>query len=204
MNLLQQLMEKPWLTEDNTVVELRDGRTFALSREKLGLRVFLVVVMVVFSLMMAAYIERKVFSDWHSVPLPWLLWLNTVILVFSSLAMHRAWISARRTEIDGVRVWLYAGGFFALVFLIGQLLAWWELVAGYYAAVDPANAFFFMLTVLHGVHLIGGLVAWWRTMAKVTRGCGVVLVRISVELCTVYWHFLLLIWLALFALMLFT
>ncbi len=205
MNLFRQLMEKPWLTEQSSVVDLRAGRTFALPKEKLGLRVFLVVVMVVFSLMIAAYIERKVFSDWHSVPLPWLLWLNTGILVLSSVTMHRAWTHARRGQIDEVRLYLNSAGFFAIVFLVGQLLAWWDLVAsGYYASVDPANAFFYMLTALHGVHLFGGLVALGRTMGKVRRGYGVVLVRLSVELCTIYWHFLLLIWLALFALMLLT
>lgn len=205
MNLFRQLMEKPWLTDEGAVVEIRSGRTFALPREKLGLRLFLAVVMVIFSLMVAAYIERKVFSDWHSVPLPWILWLNTVILVLSSLAMHRAWSHARRGEMGGVRSWLSAGGFFAIAFLVGQLLAWRELVAtGHYAAVDPSNAFFYMLTAVHGVHLIGGLVAWGRTIAKVRRGYGVVLVRMSVELCTIYWHFLLLIWLVLFVLMLLT
>jgi len=71
MNLFQQLMEKPWLTEASEVVELRDGRTFAMAREKLGLRVFLVAAMVVFSLFAAAYVERMVFSDWNSIPIPW-------------------------------------------------------------------------------------------------------------------------------------
>ena len=117
-------MEKPWLNERGAVVELRDGRAFALPMEKLGLRVFLAVVMVVFSLMVAAYTERMVFSDWHSLPLPWLLWLNTVILVFSSVAMHWAGVSARRGRIDGLRVGLLAGGILAFAFLAGQLLAW--------------------------------------------------------------------------------
>jgi cytochrome c oxidase subunit 3 len=205
VNLFRQLMEKPWLTDESSVVELRAGRAFALPQEKLGLRVFLAVVMVVFSLMTAAYVERKVFADWHSVPLPWLLWLNTVILIFGSIAMHRAWTSARRGQIDGVRPWLNAGGYFVFAFLAGQLLVWRELVAsGYYVAGDPANSFFYMLTAAHGVHLIGGLVAWGRTVAKIRRGESLDRVAISVELCTIYWHFLLLIWLAVFALMLLT
>ena len=71
-------------------------------------------------------------------------------------------------------------------------------------AGDPANSFFYMLTAAHGVHLIGGLVAWGRTVAKIRRGESLDRVAISVELCTIYWHFLLLIWLAVFALMLLT
>ncbi len=205
MNIFRQLTEKPWLTERSAVVALHDGRAFALATPKLGLRVFLVVVMVVFSLMVAAYTERKVFSDWHSVPIPPLLWLNTVILILSSAAMQWALVSARWGRMEGLRLGLIAGGVMAFAFLAGQLLAWRELVAsGYYVASDPANAFFYMLTAVHGVHLFGGLVAWARTMAKVRRGQGPIQVRMSVELCTLYWHFLLLIWLVLFVLLLLT
>jgi cytochrome c oxidase subunit 3 len=205
MNIFRQLMVKPWETEQGPVVELLDERTFSQPTAKIGLRLFLIVVAVFFSLMLSAYIERKVFSDWNSLSLPWLLWLNTAILVASSMAMHYALVHARRGQIDGVRTGLSAGGILAFAFLAGQLLAWRELVAsGYYVSSDPSNAFFYMLTGVHGVHLIGGLVAWGRTMAKIRRGDDVVQVRLSVDLCAVYWHFLLLLWLVLFALMLLT
>ena len=205
MNLFRQITEKPWLEEQGAVVALRDGSTFSLSMEKVGLRVLLVVVMVLFSIMIAAYTERRVFADWNSVPIPWLLWLNTLILILSSVTMHRAWTSASRGQIEGVRFGLYAGGGLSLAFLVGQLLAWRELVGtGYYATTDPANAFFYMLTATHGVHIIGGLIAWGRTIAKVRRGYTATKIRLSVELCTIYWHFLLLIWLILLVLMVLT
>jgi cytochrome c oxidase subunit 3 len=51
------------------------------------------------------------------------------------------------------------------------------------------------------VHLVGGLVAWGMTVAKVWGDFDVAKVRQSVELCTVYWHFLLLVWLVLFGLL---
>jgi cytochrome c oxidase subunit 3 len=51
------------------------------------------------------------------------------------------------------------------------------------------------------LHLLGGLWVWCRTTAKVWRGVEVAKVRLSVELCTVYWHYLLLVWLVLFALL---
>ena len=80
-----------------------------------------------------------------------------------------------------------------------------ELVdLGYYASTNPANAFFYLITALHGLHLLGGLVAWGRTTDKVRRGVEVAKVRLSVELCTTYWHFLLLVWVVLFTLLLFT
>jgi cytochrome c oxidase subunit 3 len=205
MNIFRQMLVKPWLTDQEAALDLQDERTFSLPTPMLGLRVFLIVVMVFFTLMISAFTERRLFSDWHSTPVPWLLWVNTGILVLSSIAMHRAWTNARRDRMDGLKLWLSVGGILTLAFLLGQLLAWRELMTlGHFASTDPANAFFYMLTAVHGVHLVGGLVAWSRTTAKIRRGTKQDEVRLSVELCTVYWHFLLLIWMILFALLLLT
>jgi cytochrome c oxidase subunit 3 len=55
---------------------------------------------------------------------------------------------------------------------------------------------------VHAVHLGGGLVAWIRTAARMARDAGLDDVRLGIELCTVYWHYLLLVWLVLFGLLL--
>jgi len=63
---------------------------------------------------------------------------------------------------------------------------------------------------VHGLHLVGGLVVVARTTARVWRGVaklnvvGRGRIRQSISLCTLYWHWLLLIWLGLFALLLST
>jgi cytochrome c oxidase subunit 3 len=205
VNIFRQLTEMPWLKAEDTVVDLHEGRAFALPSAKIGLRVFLVVVGVVFSLVVVVYTDRLSLGDWQPLPEPWLLWLNTAILVLSSVAFQTALVAANRGRRDGVRMWLRAAGVLAIAFLAGQLLAWQQLVAlGYFAATNPANAFFYLLTALHGLHMVGGLVAWGRTSAKVRRGVKVAQVRLSVELCTIYWHFLLVVWLALFTLLLLT
>ena len=169
---------------------------------RLGLRVFLAVVTVLFLLLIMAYGSRMEFEEWRPEPPVRLLWLNTAMLVLSSVAMQWARIAARRGEIDGVTIGLIAGGVFAFAFLGGQMLAWRQLnmMVGF-DVTNPAIAFFYMITALHGLHLLGGLVAWGRTTAKVWRGFDASRVRLSVELCTVYWHFLLLVWLVLFGLL---
>ena len=205
MSLLRQLTEKPWVTVPGTVVDLHGGRAFSLPTAKLGLRVFLAVVTVLFSLIVIAYADRMTVADWRPLPEPWLLWPNTALLILSSVALQWASVGARRGQMDGVKTGLLVGGVSALAFLAGQLLAWQQMAGlGYFAATNPANAFFYLITALHGLHLLGGLVAWGRTSAKVWGGSEVAEVRLSVELCAVYWHFLLLIWLILFALLLFT
>jgi cytochrome c oxidase subunit 3 len=171
----------------------------------LGLRVFLAVATVLFSLLVVAYADRMTVVDWRPLSEPWLLWLNTALLILSSMALQWAAVSARRGQLGGVKFGLIGAGGFAFAFLAGQILVWQQLIAlGYFAATNPANAFFYLITMLHGLHLLGGLVAWARTTDKVRRGSEVVRMRLSVELCAVYWHFLLVVWLVLFALLLFT
>lgn len=205
MNFLEELKKKPWLEESGTVVELQASGAFALPTATLGLRVFLAVVTVLFSLLVVAYADRMTVGDWRPLPEPWVLWLNTLALVLGSVALQRALTAANRGRLDALRIGLIAGGGFAIAFLAGQLVAWQQLVAlGYYAQTNTANAFFYVMTALHGLHLLGGLVALGRTADKVWRGYDVAQVRLSVELCAVYWHFLLAIWLVLFGLLLFT
>ena len=73
--------------------------------------------------------------------------------------------------------------------------------AGYFLAANSASAFFYLITAIHGLHLLGGLVVLGRTGTRVWHGADTGRVRLSVELCSLYWHFLLLVWLILFALM---
>jgi cytochrome c oxidase subunit III len=167
--LQQRLTAKPWL-EEGQIVDLHNEGAFSLPAAKLGLRVFFAVVTVLFMLLIIAYGSRMQFEDWRPAPQLSLLWLNTAMLVLSSLAMQWALIGARRGETDSVMIGLIAGGVFAVAFL-------------------------------GGLHLLGGLVAWGRTTSKVLGGVDVADVRPSVELCTAYWHFLLLVWLVLFGLL---
>ena len=98
-----------------------------------------------------------------------------------------------------------AAGATVFAFLIGQLLAWQQLNAGgYYLASNPASTFFYLLTAVHGLHLLGGLVALGRAAIRVRRGVDPNRLRLSLELCAMYWHFLLLVWLVLFALLFIT
>ena len=197
----QRLTAKPWL-EEGLTVDFREQSTSSLPPAKIGLGVFLAVVGSLFALFISAYSMRMNMVDWRALPVPRLLWFNTGVLVLSSVALQWAHVAARRNDIDGVIVGLCAGGASAVTFLVGQLVAWQQLgAAGYFLASNPANSFFYLITAVHGLHLMGGLVALGRTTAKVWRGAEATQVRLSVELCTIYWHFLLVVWLVLLGLL---
>ena len=197
----QRLMAKPWL-EEGPIDDFPGTGAVSLPAAKLGLGVFLAVAGSLFTLFVSAYSMRQSLGDWRALPVPKLLWFNTGVLVLSSLALQWAHLAARRNDLEGIMVGLLSGGVSALVFLVGQLLAWQQLgAAGYFLASNPANTFFYLLTAVHGLHLMGGLAALGRTTAKVWRSTDVAEVRLSVELCTIYWHFLLLVWLVLLGLL---
>jgi cytochrome c oxidase subunit III len=197
----QRLAAKPWL-EEGVIFDLREDSPSSLPPAKLGLGVFLAVVGSLFALFISAYSMRMNMVDWRALPVPGLLWFNTGVLILSSIALQWAHMAARRNNMDGVIIGLCAGGACALIFLAGQLLAWRQLsLAGYFVASNPANSFFYLITAVHGLHLMGGLVALGRTIAKVWRGAEMTQVRLSVELCVIYWHFLLLVWLVLLGLL---
>ncbi|TPK38091.1 cytochrome c oxidase subunit 3 [Mesorhizobium sp. B2-5-3] len=197
----QRLMTKPWL-EQGMAGDFVGMEGSALPTAKIGLGVFLAVVGCLFALITSAYFMRMALSDWQALPLPRLLWFNTGMLVLSSIALQCASLAARKGQMDMVRLGLATAGFTALSFLIGQFMAWRELSAdGYFLASNPANSFFYLLTGMHGLHILGGLVGLGRTTAGAWNGARPARLRLSVELCAMYWHFLLFVWLAIFALL---
>jgi cytochrome c oxidase subunit 3 len=201
--IFRQLREKPWETASSTVNGRQMTGAPILPPVTLGLRMFLVVVTVLFMLLIIAYGGRMAFEDWRPGPQLRLLWLNTALLIASSAAMHWAWLASRHERINGVRNGLIAGGVFAFSFLAGQIVAWRQIgTMAFFDVTNPAIAFFYLITALHALHLAGGIVAWGRTTLNTWNDdCEMADVKQSVELCTVYWHFLLLIWLVLFGLL---
>jgi len=197
----QRLMAKPWL-EEGPIDDFPGTGAMTLPAAKLGLGVFLAVVGALFTLVISAYSMRQNLADWRALPVPKLLWFNTGVLVLSSLALQWAYLAARRNDLEGIVIGLLGGGVSAVIFLVGQLLAWQQLiVAGYFVASNPANSFFYLITAVHGLHLMGGVGALGRTISKVWRGAKAAEVQLSVELCAIYWHFLLLVWLVLLGLL---
>ena len=202
MSVFKQLFAKPWVTEQGKIDDLYPGRTSAAHARKLALKVFLAVVAVVFMLQVVAYGDRMAYEDWRPAPQLGLLWANTLVLILSSVAMQWALASVRPGRMDAMRTGLFAGGIFTFVFLLGQFLAWRQLATMvFFDITNPAIGFFYLITGVHGLHLLGGLVAWGRIVVRVWANSDLAKIKQSVELCTMYWHFLLLVWLVLFGLL---
>jgi len=216
--LIRRLQEKPW-AEHGIIEGSQDGLTS--SAPKVGLWAFLGVVTSLFLIFIGAYFMRMDMSHggvasgrmegWMPLDEPAILWLNSIVLIFASLAIQLAHSHAGKTDLAGMRRYFNAAGFLTMAFLIGQVFAWWELYStGNYGPASAAFSFFVLLTAVHGLHLVGGLFFWSRTAAQLRSGlenasiAEVGHIRQNVQLCGTYWHYLLFIWIVLFALMLAT
>ncbi len=189
----QNLASKPWL-EQGVIGDLSDPDTRKAPAARMGLILFLAVAGSLFALLASAYVIRAAGPDWLQPPMPRVLWINTGVLILSSLALQACVHATRRGDTLRARHFLLAAAGLALAFLAGQLVAWREFAAaGYFLSTNPANSFFYLLTGVHGAHLAGGLAALGVTVVRRTQS--------GIELCALYWHFLLVVWLILFALL---
>ncbi len=208
--LVKQTVTLPWVAQGVDSVRSEGVRSpltkNAIPSSKLALGVFLAVATSLFALFISAYSIRMEYGDWRPMPEPMLLWINSGLLVLSSVFLQHAWNSARRLNETATKLGIVVGGSLAIGFIIGQILAWQQLTSsGYGISENPANAFFFMMTGAHAMHLIGGLIALVKTVRRVWSGdSSRASVELGVELCTIYWHYLLAIWVILFSFMLTT
>lgn len=202
--LKQSFNTEPWVAE--VVGETANQGPLGTNTRLIALLTLLAVVSSFFALILSAYALRMELGDWVPLTEPQLLWINTLMLVLASVIFQWTRNTAVSGEVSGVAPGLILTGLLTLGFIIGQLIAWQQLQAtGQFITSNPANGFFYFLTGAHAVHILGGMYVWARATAKVILGKGDdPSVSRSIELCTIYWHFLLLVWLVLFGLLLST
>ena len=201
--LKQSFNTQPWVAE--AVDDTAHQAPLGANAKAIALTVLLAVITSFFALVMSAYAERMDLGDWAPLTEPQLLWLNTGILAIASVAFQ--W--TRNAAIDERQGALLPGmlvtGALTVAFLVGQLIAWRQLYAsGELITSSPANGFFFFMTGAHALHILGGMYVWVRATIRIATKRKIETVRRSIELCTVYWHFLLVVWLVMFGLLLST
>ena len=199
--LKQSFNTQPWVAEE--VDEASYQAPFNAKPKAVALATLLAVITSFFALMVSAYSLRMDLGDWVPLTEPQLLWTNTIVLILASIAFQWTRNAARDGITQRIKPGLLVTGLLTTAFLVGQYVAWQQLNAsGHYITSNPADAFFFMLTGIHALHILGGMYVWARATMRAFAGSDDI--EESIQLCTVYWHFLLVVWLVLFGLMLST
>jgi len=202
--LKQSFNTQPWVAD--VVGETANQGPLGTNARLIALLTLLAVVSSFFALILSAYALRMELGDWVPLSEPQLLWTNTVMLILASIVFQWTRNAAVNEQSSRLAPGLILTGLLTTAFVVGQFVAWQQLQAsGQFITNNPANAFFYFLTGAHAVHIAGGMYVWARATVKVVLGKGDdPTISRSIELCTIYWHFLLLVWLILFGLLLST
>jgi cytochrome c oxidase subunit III len=155
----------------------------------------------------AMIVRQESSSDWQHFQLPHVLYLNTLILLASSVtlelsrqriaaipdASQRATASTRTLLANGT-YWLYVTAALGFTFVLGQILAWRNLAAqGVFLATNPSSSFFYVFTALHAVHLLGGMAGLFYVLRKLVRSGGSAETS-GLSAFSIYWHFMDILW----------
>jgi cytochrome c oxidase subunit III len=166
-----------------------------------GVWVGIFAITMSFAAFTSALYVRQGSGDWIHVVLPPLLYVNTGVLLLSSITLEiarRAFMNAPELEATALRSslrWLGITLAFGLAFVVGQYLVWRELAAqGLYLATNSNSSFLYVLTGVHALHVLGGIAGLLRLTVRMTRK-QVTLRRSSVTNTVIYWHFMGVLWL---------
>lgn len=181
-------------------------KPLSMHPKKFALWLFIASVVMLFGAWTSAYIVKRGEPGWSSFDLPSLFWVNTVIVLLSSVSMWWAERAARKDNPEMTKMGIGFTLLLGIGFLIGQFQAWGQMTElGYYftgMGSNTSSSFIYVLSGFHGAHIVGGLVFLLIVLVKTMKLKVNSRSMISIEMCSVYWHFLSLLWLYLFVFLL--
>lgn len=186
------------MTSEIKIVE-EAKKPLSMNPKKFALWLFMVSVFMMFAAWTSAYIVREAEGNWLIFELPRLFWITTGIMMVSSITMHWAYLAAKRDNLESVKIATIITSILGIAFLVGQFMAWGDLVENNVHFVgNPAGSFVYVLSGFHGLHIIGGVV-FLLILLRSTLLYKVHSRSLSlIEMCATYWHFLGGLWLYLF------
>jgi len=185
-------------TEIKIVEEAK--RPMAMHPLKFAMWLFIVTICMLFAAWTSAYLVKRAEPGWSEVQIPSIFWVNTVIIITSSMTMAWAQRSARRDNLEMVKMALGITAILGVSFLVGQWMAWGKLVQlnEYFVGGNVSHSFLYVLTGVHGAHILGGVIFLVIVLISAFKYKVHSKNMISIELCATFWHFLDVLWLYLF------
>ena len=173
--------------------------------QKFAMWLFLVSVVMIFISLSSAYIVKKSISEWDYVVFPSYFQITSVIIIFSSVTMHYAYLATKKNNLNAIRRRLLLTAGLGLLFVIGQIKGWNQLVENgfYFAGGNASSSFVYVFSGLHILHLIGALIFLGIVLINTFKLEHYPKFLLRMEMCTTFWHFLTGLWLYLYLFLIF-
>lgn len=166
---------------------------------KFILWLFILSSIMLFAGITSAYIVRQAEGNWKIFDLPSMFYYTTVIILLSSATMHWSYLQAKKFNLKNQKIGLWITFILGVAFLVGQYEGWKELVNNkVYFSGNPAESFVYVISGFHAVHIIAGLIIMLAAMIGVHRNINQTKNVFRMELSSVFWHFIDILWIYLF------
>jgi cytochrome c oxidase subunit III len=167
--------------------------------KKFLLWMFIVAIIMLFAGFTSGYIVRRAEGNWLQFDLPLTIWINTLMILLSSVSMIAALRSARQDEISRVKMWLLVTFLLGLGFCIGQFYTLFIDLPSrgiYFSVSGPgvSGSFLIAIAAVHIIHILGGLVWTGILMFQASRFKVHKKNLLNISLANTYWHFIGLLW----------
>jgi cytochrome c oxidase subunit 3 len=198
------------------LVRYRMGIFFALASD---LMFFVAIVSTFFVSQSAGHFDayNNYVNEWSPTLIPPILWLNTAVLILSSITMEAArrrmfhevdvmdeWLGLGKPITRAAIPWVAATVVLGIVFLVGQWIAWKQLALQHvFFLSNPSSHFFYLITGVHGIHLILGVFGLAAALVGLYVSRSLESRQIMVDCAAWYWHSMGIFWLFLFTLLVF-
>lgn len=129
----------------------------------------------------------------------WLPLIATFVLVLSSVTMQLGVWAIQKGNRSGLVKWLTVSLVLGLAFLLMQMYDYSQLE---FSSSDTIfGTTFFTLTGFHGAHVAGGAIFIFVILMRSMGGQFSARNHEAVEACSFYWHFVDVVWIALFSIL---
>jgi len=174
--------------------------TLSMNPKKFIMWLFIVSIIMLFAAMTSAYLVRRAEGNWLEYTIPAVFSYSTAVLIFSSLTMQLAVWAAKKDRFGLMRLAISITFVAGMIFLYMQFQGWVQLVdQKVFFVGNPAGSFMYVFTGLHAFHLISGLVVLLYALKAAFQLTIHAKSLDQIEIASTYWHFLDVLWLYLFA-----
>ncbi len=184
-----------------------------LKQESLNLRpkkflmwLFVITTFMLFAAFTSGYIVYTNGSPARGIKmiLPNLFIYSTAVIILSSAFLYQAQRAAKDLNTSKEKLWLMLTIVSGVLFCILQLQAWRSFVANgaYFVNPNASQSFLYIFTGGHMLHIVAGIMMLVHALWSVSKGVSDVKNKFNVELCSIFWHFMGLLWIYLYGFML--
>lgn len=153
-------------------------------------------IVMMFAGLTSAYIVKSGMANWIEIVMPGIFWISTVVILLSSLTLYLALRAFKGREMAKFRQLMGITVALGIAFVILQCWGFLQLWNSgiQFSGKSGAAQFLYIIFGLHAVHVLGGVIALLVLFIKAFFGSTRVYSSIPLEVASIYWHFVDILW----------